>query len=290
VNPYLLHHIEKPEVIPESIDNENEFNRIGVEIFKEVGGLLVTIAGGIKVNSSGNEVPYSKEEAVIVGSLVRYSKLSIGFIEQYSQSRLETSMIMLRCLAETYVNLKYFLKYADAHTLRHFIKHSLQTEYEILDILRQNTSDKDVLEPIEERIIKSMSKAFDDADFDKSQMNRSSKWNTKIKQRLSEIIGPSAYALIYGLASHSIHGNWQDLVLYNLEKKDDGFYPYPDWATPRLQILTVSTIFSCDVLANYIERMLPDNDHSSELIAILSDITTRAGRLDQMHEKFIQGK
>lgn len=290
MNPYLVHHNSEHEVIPDSIDDENEFNRIGVELFKEVGMLIIAVASGTKVDSNGSEIPFSKEEAVIVGSLVRYGKLGIGFIEQYTQVRLETSMIMFRCLAETYVNLKFFLKHADAHTLRHFIKHSLQTEHQVLEIVRNNTADKEVLEPIEKRMLKSMTKAFDDADFDESEMNRSSKWNSKIKQRLAEIIAPEAYSLVYGLASHSIHGNWQDLLLYNLEKKGDGFYPHSDWSTPRLQILSAATIFSVDVLINYAERLLPVNEHRNELVTIAVDIESRTRKLDKMHETFIQSK
>ena len=290
MNQYLQLQSNRVNAIPASIEEENEFNRLGVEIFKEICSLIRTVSSGVKVDGNGSEIGYSKEEAVIVGSFIRYGKLCIGFYEQYSKARLETSMIMFRCLAETYVNLKYFLKYADAHTMRHYIKHSLQTEFQVLDILRQNTMDKEILEPIEQRIISSMSKAFDDADFDANQMNNSSKWSSKIKDRLSDILGPDAYALIYGLGSHSIHGNWQDLCWHHLEKRGTVFFPTPDWSTPRLQILSVGTIFSCDILTDYAVKLLPKNDDVNELLKVVEDIFQRASTLDKMHEEFIQNQ
>lgn len=279
----------KTNRVPNRIDDENEFNRIGVEIFKEIGTLIRTISSGPKLDrSSGKETGFSKEEAVIVGTLVRYGKLGIGFIEQYAKARLETTMIMFRCLAETYVNLNFFIKYADTHTLRHYIKHSLQTENQVLKILKQNTASREILEPIEQRIIKSMEKAFDDADFKQEDMNHSSKWNKKIKARLSDILHPNAYSLIYGSASHSIHGNWQDLVSHNLTKQNDGYYPQCRWTEPRLQILTVASIFSCEVLKNYADKFLSNNKDKQALDDIISDIMERSLKLDKMHEEFIQ--
>ncbi len=290
MNPYLSDRVKKTLLPSKPLEDENEFNQLGVEIFKEIGDLIISISSGFKVDKQGVEIPYSKEEAVIIGSLVRLGKLCIGFIEQYAQARLETTMIMFRCLAETFINLKYFLKYADEHTLRHYIKHSLQTERQVLEILKSNTSDKDVLEPIEERIIHSIKKAFDDADFSENELNKSSKWEKKLKSRLSDIIDPQAYALIYGTASHSIHGNWQDLILYNLEKKDGGFYPNSDWSMPRLQILSCAIFFCCDGLQSYVNRLLPNDENKDELLKVILDIAERAYSLDRMHEKFIQKK
>lgn len=291
MNQYFKYANEQEIEIPDNIGDENEFNRVGVELFKEIGILNTTVSSGSKYDAgSQKEVPFSKEEAVIAGSLVRYSKLGVAFIEQYAKGRLETTMIMFRGLAETYVNLKFFLKYADAHTLRHFIKHSLQAEYQVLNILRENTSSKEILEPIEKRIIATMRRAFDDADFDESEMNSSSKWEKKIKARLAEIINPQAYSLIYGMASHAIHGTWQDLVTCHLTKKDGGFYTHPEWSMPRLQVLSVATVLSCDLLESYSKRLLPENNDRQELLVRIAGIMEKASVLDQMHEKFMQNE
>ncbi len=42
---------------------------------------------------------------------------------------------------------------------------------------------------------------------------------------------------MYGILSHSVHGNWQDLIYYNLIPKGNGYKLNFKWKEPRSQAI-----------------------------------------------------
>lgn len=286
---YLMHKTDRTEVNEEKIldfDDHGEFSYLAVEIFKEISILIVTVSS-IRRSSGGVEIPYNREEAALFGNLVRYCKISSAYLEQYTKKRTETCMILLRSLMETYINLKYFLKYKDQYTLSHYIKHSLKQEKLLLEFIRQNGGNDPALEHIEKRMTDSINRSIKDSGFTEDEISNSSKWADKVKQRLTEIINPSLY-IIYGNSSHSVHGNWQDLLFFHLTKSGDGFMPKSEWTTPTIQLLAPVTLMSCDLLKNFSEEVLPASNNKDILLEEIKDIFLRAWKLDKLHEKFIQ--
>jgi hypothetical protein len=291
MNKYLGDYIPVKTEIPNKFEDHNDFNHIGVELFKEIAIPIRIISSIKRANpETGAFVEYDKEIAVIIGSFVRYGKLTSSLLEQFTQARTENALIFFRCLAETFVNLKYFLKYTDDHTIKHFIKHSLQTEKEMLEIIKKNTSDKNRISPIEARMTKSINRAFDDTDFNFDELNNSTKWNKKVKGRISDILSPEAYSFIYGAGSHAIHGNWQDLFSFHLEKGENGYFPKPEWTTPQIQILTTATLLSCDLLKEYCKTFFSGDEEREELFRIIDDISKRCEILTELHEKHLSEK
>lgn len=293
-NPdYLMFKHKLTDVDDEKIialTTQGEFNELGVELLKEIAMLMVPVAAIYRQDDKGNKVPFTHEEAALIGNLVRYCKLCNAFLEQFTKKRLETSLIFFRSLSETYINLKYFLKFKDEHTLRHYIKNSLRQEKELLDIIKRNVADKNEVENIEQRMMDSVNKVFRTSDFKEDEINNSSKWDAKVKARVKEIIHPDFYVLIYGNASHAVHGNWQDLINFHLEKEGDGFLPDTDWTYPTLQIIHAATVLSCDLLHNYAEEVLPESENKKKFIESIEDIMIRSFKLDRQHELFTQQK
>jgi hypothetical protein len=293
-NPdYLMHKhpftlVEK-EVI-ELFTSNDEFNMVGVELFKEILSPLITIVSVERLNSDGNIVPFNHEEAALIGNLVRYNKLCSAFLEQFTRKRTETSLIFLRCITETFVNLKFFLKYKDQSTLNHYIKQSLRQEKQFIELVRKNISDKSQADDIEIRMQDSIKRSFRASDFEEDEINNSSKWDEKVKSRINEILGPEAYILLYGSSSHAVHGNWQDLINFHLTASGDGFLPNIEWSTPTLQILSAVTLLSCDLLRDYAAEVLPDSESKNVLLEFVDDLMQRTILVDVTHETFIQNK
>lgn len=104
---------------------------------------------------------------------------------------------------------------------RNYIKHSLINEKELWETILSNVKDRgnDKL-PIEERMQISIQNSFDKSDFELEDVNRSSKWKS-IKSRADEVAGEMFYSVFYGIASHSIHGDWQDILFNNLTKPEE---------------------------------------------------------------------
>lgn len=271
-----------------SFVSNSQFNDLGIGLFKEISVLIIPTSSILRLDDNKKVVPFSHEESALIGNLVRYCKLSTAFIEQVAKGRLETSLIFFRTLAETYITIKYFLKYKDENTLKHYIKHSLKLEKEILDIIKNRVKDELLVNKIEQRIIDSIKNSFRLSDFDEEDVSKSSKWSSKVKGRIDEILAPEAYVLMYGIASHAIHGNWQDIITFHLKEQEEGFLPDAEWTYPTLQILSGATYLSCDLLKNYATVVIPESQTKKELIEYVDEILDRAIRLDMYHEKFRQ--
>ncbi|MDZ7797803.1 MAG: hypothetical protein U5N56_12540 [Candidatus Marinimicrobia bacterium] len=114
MNKYLGEYKPVKTEFPDKFENYNDFNHIGVDLFKEITIPIRIISSIKRANpETGKIVEYDKEIAVIIGSFVRYGKLTSSLLEQFTQARTENAIIFFRCLAETYINLKYFLKYTE---------------------------------------------------------------------------------------------------------------------------------------------------------------------------------
>jgi len=144
-------------------------------------------------------------------------------------------LIVNRCLAETAINLKYLLIESEERVKRNYIKYSLITEKELWEVLKSNISERpeDVWN-IEKRMQKSIQNSFDDSDFDLEDINRSSKWKS-IKSRADAVAGEMFYDVYYGISSHSIHGNWQDILTNNLERFGENFKLHINWQNLNLK-------------------------------------------------------
>lgn len=290
---YLQHKFDTKDFDKSEItqfQNNDEYCSYGVELLKEFYSISITVILIERRDSNNQPVPYNKEEAALIGNLVRFNKLGSAFLEQITKKRLETSMIFFRCIAETYINIKYFLKFKDQHTLRHYIKHSLRQEMQLIEKIKSNIADKEEVLHIEKRMMESINRAFETSDFDFEEINNSTKWESKVKKRVLEIIDPAFYIFIYGNASHSIHGNWQDLLSFHLRKVENGFLPKSEWNIPNLQIINAVTILACDLLENYCDEIIPVGDEKKRLLDAIHSIGIRSFALDEQHELFIQKK
>lgn len=283
---YLEYVKEQISISDESLNSftdENEFNQIGVEVFKEACFMLIPIASLRKKNSEG-DVPYNKSEAAIMGNLARYVKLSNALLEQFVKKRGETVHILIRCLAETYINTLFLLKFSDSNTINHYIKQSLRIEKQMLQIIQDNIKSRDSILPIEKRMIDSIKRTISLSGFDENKLTSGSKWDDKVRARIFEIIDPEFYVLLYGTSSHAVHGNWQDLIDHHLIEKDGGFFQNNDWNFPHYQLLMAATMLTNDLTIEVARKIIPEGKNKTKLINAVSENLNLVLRINSAHE------
>ena len=59
------------------------------------------------------------------------------------------------------------------------------------------------------------------------------------------------YGAAFGGGSHTIHGNWMDLIDYHLEDVDSGFGPQLKWRRPRPQLLFMIATLATEAIGEY---------------------------------------
>lgn len=271
----------------EKFDSEDNFMDAYVELLKQSIELIYRVVGLKYCDIDGVPKKISKDEAVVGGNLTRLIKLNTSFLQNICDGKLEICYIINRCIAETAINTKFLLIEGEERVKRNYIKNSLITEKELWETIITNVKDRngDVL-PIEERMQKSILNSFDKSDFDIDDVNRSSKWK-KIKERADMVAGEMFYSVFYGISSHSIHGNWQDILLNNLKKLEDGFELNLQWNRPRPQIIDGAIILNLDIVKTFCERELNGETTGKAIIDKCKVLSEYHFDLNQNHEKWL---
>ncbi len=269
------------------LNNEDMFMDAYVELLKQSITLLFLIIGDkYSDDKKGLPIKITRDEAIIGGNITRLIKLNTSFLENVCSGKLEICYILSRCIAETAINIQYMLSEGEESVLRNYIKYSLITEKELWNIIKGNIKDRDgVKQDIEKRMENSILNSFDESDFNLEDVNRSSKWKS-IAKRAAYVAGDMFYGVYYGISSHSVHGNWQDILLNNLEKVDEGFKLNLEWNLPRPQILDLAIGLNLNVVYDFIEKeSVTEKELFSEKTKLLMKYHHN---LLYAHEKFVQ--
>jgi hypothetical protein len=193
---------------------------------------------------------------------------------------------------ETLINLKFLLSQEGDAIFDEFIEYSLREEKKLHQKIERNIKARGGEElPIEKRMKASIERAFKKSGFTHEQVNEESRtaWGGSIFKRAKAVGMEDAYSSIMGLPSHSIHGNWQDLITNHLEYEEDGtFTPNTDWSDSRPQAPFAIALVSVDIGQEYLEKMIPEYHEKKQVKERLDDLKRRIAVADELHEQFIQ--
>ncbi len=269
-------------------NNENQFMDAYVELLKQTITLLYLIVGDRYCEGKeGMPRKIKRDEAIVGGNLTRLIKLNTSFLENICNGKLEICYILSRCIAETAINVQYMLIEGEERVLKNYIKYSLITEKELWNTIKENITERDNKKlHIEERMQISIERSFHSSDFEIDDVNRSSKWKS-ISKRAKVVAGEKFYNIFYGLGSHSIHGNWQDILMNNLtQEENDEFKINLEWNKPRPQIMDGAIGLNLSLINMFVEK---ENLNSKiiylEKTKILMEYQTL---LLNSHEKYLQ--
>lgn len=270
----------------EGFINENDFMDAYVELLKQTIEMLWQIIGLKYCDEEGIPKKIEKDDAILGGNLTRLMKLNTSFLQNICEGQLEICLILNRCIAETAINSKYMLIEGEDNVRRNYIKHSLITEKELWEIIKSNIVIRGGdATPIEIRMKNSVESVFDKSDFELDEVSRSSKWKS-IKSRADIVAGEMFYSIYYGIASHSIHGNWQDIFSNNLKIVPDGFKLMLNWQLPKPQIIDGPIILNLDLVSLFTEKELSDNLYANIITENCKTLFLYQSILLENHEQF----
>jgi len=266
--------------------NEGQFMDACVELLKQsITLLFLIVKDRYCEGEDGFPKTISRDEAIVGGNLTRLIKLNTSFLENICNEKLEICYILSRCIAETVINIQYMLIEGEERVLKNYIKYSLITEKELWKTIKNNIKDrKDAKLNIEERMLSSIENSFEASDFSLDDVNRSSKWKS-IAKRAEVVAGEQFYSSFYGIASHSIHGNWQDILTNNLTEDEGKFKINLEWNRPRPQIMESTIIMNLIVTKLFIEKEgLPEKVKYLKKIKVLAEYKKD---ITEAHESFL---
>lgn len=269
-----------------NFSSEEDFIGVSVDLLIEAGSYVCVVGNIIPVTTEA----WDSDQAVVGGHLVRLYKLICAMLDQTCQRRRETSVILARIAFECIVNLSFLLKNYSPDLLLSYKSYSLKHEKKLMDKINENISERnEATLPIEERMLRSINRAFKSSGVNPEDIktNEIRNWGNKnIYEKAKDVDLEKVYLAAFGGGSHSIHGNWQDLLDHHLEKNsDNSFSPKFEWRSPRPQLLNALSLQTAQVLKRYIEWL--GYEEINHMIGTLSEFQERVFTLDSAHDKWL---
>jgi len=271
--------------------SDDQFMSLGVELLKEIGVITRVISSTYRLDAQNNPRKWTRNEAIVGGLMVRLTKLQRGVLASICQRHMEIAYILFRCLAETVINLKYLLVKNSTELCDAYVEYSLRQEKRLLSLIDENIRQRGYEIPIEAGMKRSITRAFETSgvDVESIEETRRDPWGENVYRRAKALGLEDGYLALFGLPSHSVHGNWQDLISYHLEYRDGEFEPCTDWGYPRPEPLLTSSLLSGDVCKSYLDNLMPDCDDKAFMLNKIDDFMLRTRVAYELYEQYSEG-
>jgi hypothetical protein len=252
--------IPTTDVSPSRTDafkSEDDFNGLSVELLIEVGSFICVAA-----NLLPHEGRWSRNEAVLGGHVVGLYKLISALLDQICQRRREITFIIARLAFECIVNLRFLLKHADDPSVFHsYVAYSMRNERRLQDKIEERIAGREgkVL-PVETRMLNSIAKVANASGMriEGLSASRPREWADKNIFERAEAVGlGEAYLGAFRGPSASVHGNWMDLLEFQLDTDHDErtFAPSFEWRNPRPQIAQTIAHLATEAVRDYFRHL-----------------------------------
>ncbi len=206
--------------------------------------------------SKGKNDGFEREEAVLVGLMVRVVKLYEAFYQNVAKRQLEICGILLRTLSETEFKLRYLiLKAREGFGVGNFFLVSYKSEKQMLTYFSQLQKERE-LEPIETRMLRSIEKELLEEKITKEELLANKNWNLdgkNVRDILKSLDADHLYPFAYGGPSRWVHGGWGELRRYHLHKEVPGRdSPRLDFGDPDPRFAGPTTITSLELAKDFL--------------------------------------
>lgn len=265
-------------------NSEEPFLRVSFELLRESAALTCSAAGALDEHHLGG---FSRNEAILVGHLVRMTKLMRAIIvgvatEQGGDQQSQIS----RQFLDSASTLAYLLQDpSDFERFDAYVFDSLIGEREFLREMRKQAEARGGEKlSIEDRIERSIQHTFVSAGVTEDEIPARRDINWPSAQTRLGLFGPTAYSA-YRTGSGAIHGSWHDLERNHLHMVGDRFLPYPQAAPERPQYLLMMAIVGVDVSCAYVTSVL--SLATEVFLPRFDDLRERLAHTNELHELFL---
>ncbi len=269
---------------PPDFGTNTEFMKFAVEIMNRCLYLLKAGAASAPDAETANK-GYTKNEAIIVGHMVRITKLYEGILMHICSHHQELAHIFFRLILETAIRMEYLItSESPKKSFQSFILTSYRPEKEMLQDLDNNAKQRPLI-PIQKRMRRSIISWLREDGITQKELLKNKNWNLdgkNFREIMKTFNIDSVYPYGFGIASHCVHGDWLDIAYHHLEK--DGRYYTPDlfFTEPDPRSACPVTHVCLDSLLKYLKWNKSDPDNIiSPVVEKLHELNLA---LDAAHE------
>lgn len=168
--------------------------------------------------------------AVLAGLLCRCCRLMYASIKLSDDGLFgETIAILQRCITETAFRIRWLCKKNDPSEFERYMADGLKKEVALREQIRSNIRTRGgQMLAIEKRMLDSTGRMLEVSGMTEEQVSSKKNKMPDFKTICTEIdLGP-LYLAVQKLGSHSIHGNWPDLLEHYISRQADGLFELKD--------------------------------------------------------------
>ena len=247
---------------PPVFKTNTAFVRFAVDIMNRCSYLLKL---GVRASPNDQTVSkgYTKHRAIIVGHMVRLTKLYEGSLIHICSHQLELAHIFFRPIFETAIRMQYLMtSKPQKKSFRSFILASYKSEKETLQDLKAKAKERPLIQ-IEKRMRRKIISRLRKDGITQKELLNNKIWNINGKnfRDIMKILNmDSMYSYAYGSASHPVHGDWYDISLNHL--KQDGRYYTPEllFTEPDPRLTCPLTSICLETILRYLKWNKSDSD------------------------------
>jgi len=274
----------------ESLESKDQYVSLSLELLRESGTITALLAFAHPLDNMNKPRNWTRDEAILCGLMVRLVKLQLGVVDAIKKRKMEIEHILMRCLAETAINLRYLLLKGrqSKEIYEGYVQYSLHREQRLLDMIDKSTKARGQELPIERQMRGSILKSFKDSGFTANSLDTKwqKRWSRNLFDRARATGMEDAYLGIFGLPSHAVHGNWEDLLMYHVERCGDEFIPRDGWAEPQPEFALTAVFLSCESCEDYLNIILPECDDRNKISGVIKDLIGRTLLVIQIWQRF----
>ena len=239
---------------PPDFDTNTELMKFAVEIMNRCLYLLKTGASSAPDAETANK-GYTKNKAIIVGHMVRITKLYEGVLIHICSQHQELAHIFFRLIIETAIRMEYLMTSKSPNkTFKSFILSSYRPEKEMLQDLKNSAKQRQLI-PIEDLMRSSIISMLREDGINEKELLDNTIWNVDGKDfrdimNTFEMDSIDSYG--FNIASHQVHGDWLDIVCNHLKQDEERYYiPELLFTEPDLKTACTTTHVCLDSLLKY---------------------------------------
>lgn len=256
--------------------------------------LLREAAHWITLISSAHVAPTTERNlAINRGFMVRLAKLMRLMVRDLAAEESFQQLAVNRSVLETVATLKYLLDdEGNGQRYDQYVMNGLIPERELLATIQTNITKRNgIVLPIEVRMQRSIARTAAAAGIsDVSTIPARNKIGFPSAETRIKLLGDRAYSS-YRMGSVEVHGDWNDLFRNHLHHEDGTYTPNFDDYEIRPQLPLSTSMLVVPTVGPNIGRLLGISDQTliAQLEEPLKDLMKRLVRLDDAHEKLLQG-
>lgn len=243
-----------------STSKEDDFHQLADEFLARVGILSFGIGQNLESTHEQGSTRMSVEDAARCGLVARLAKLIRALYEANQSTTTNSQHLLVRCIAETSINLRWLIANPDGEAHRAFRADSFVS---VIKILRKQHPEAFLANEIREDsnlpAIRHLAHELRIAKLEMSQIpHQPNAWGGgSLRHRAATVGEGGAYDVMFGMNALHVHGSWHELRTFHIVEQDEKLHVDMSFGNLSPPVTFETCLLVCRALRDFVATVPP---------------------------------